>query len=200
MENKTIYPSFLILPFFQCLIFIMLGLEKGKLKFVPHNPEWKRLFESEKKILQTAIGKDILDIQHIGSTSIPGIIAKPILDIAIAVTNFEAAAVCIQPIENLGYIYMGEYGLPRRHLFTKGDLIRTHNIHMWEIHSQDWQRHILFRDYLIKYPEFARQYSELKLKLLEEHQGDRDKYQDGKSLFIDRIEQLARSENKNYET
>ncbi|MGK7916754.1 MAG: GrpB family protein [Prochloraceae cyanobacterium] len=169
----------------------MLGLETGKLKFVPHNPEWKRLFEEEKELLQTAIAKDVLDIQHIGSTSIPGIIAKPILDIAVAVANFEAAAVCIKPIENLGYIYMGEYGLPGRHYFIKGDWIRIHNIHMWEIHSQDWKRHILFRDYLIQHPEIAKEYTELKLKLLEEHKGDRDKYQDGKSSFIQWVEQQA---------
>ncbi|NJO94413.1 MAG: GrpB family protein [Hydrococcus sp. RM1_1_31] len=77
---------------------MILGLPKRVLQFVPYNPIWKQLFEEEKEQLQAAVGNDILDLQHIGSTSIPGIIAKPILDIGIAVNNFEAAAVCIKTI------------------------------------------------------------------------------------------------------
>jgi len=169
----------------------MLGLQTGKLKFVPYNPEYSKLFKQEKKLLKNAVGNYILDIQHIGSTSIPGIIAKPILDIAIAVNNFEVAKVCIKPIEHLGYIYMGEYGLARRHFFIRGIHCRTHNIHMWEINSHDWKRHLFFRDYLIKNPEVAKQYVDLKLKLLEQYQHDRDRYQDGKSSFIESIERLA---------
>ncbi|MDJ0724574.1 MAG: GrpB family protein [Prochloraceae cyanobacterium] len=174
----------------------MLGLERGKLKFVPYNSEYSRLFQLEKELLQNAVADYILDIQHIGSTSIPGIIAKPILDIAIAIENFETAKVCIEPIANLGYTYMGEYGLARRHFFIKGKDIRTHNLHVWEINSNDWKRHIIFRDYLIKHPEIAQQYAELKIKLLQQHQGDRERYQEGKSEFIEAIEALARSENK----
>lgn len=175
----------------------MLGLEKGKLNFVPYNREYSRLFAAEKELLKNTVGNYILDIQHIGSTSIPGIIAKPILDIAIAVKNFEAAAaVCIKPIENLGYIYMGEYGLARRHFFIRGSNRRTHNLHVWEINSNGWKRQILFRDYLIKHPEIAKQYVDLKLKLLEQYRDDRDKYQDGKSEFIESIERLAALEKE----
>ena len=174
----------------------MLGLEQGKLKFLPYNPEYPRLFAKEKQLLQNAVGNYVLDIQHIGSTSIPGIIAKPILDIAIAVDLFETATVCIKPLETLDYIYMGEYGLSRRHFFIKGKDICTHHIHIWEINSNDWKRHILFRDYLIKYPEVAKQYFDLKLKLLEQYRGDREQYQDGKSKFIESIEGLAKLASK----
>ncbi|MGF1478825.1 MAG: GrpB family protein [Cyanophyceae cyanobacterium] len=162
----------------------MLGLERGKLKFIPHNPEWQKLFEEEKQRLQAAIGSDVLEIQHVGSTSIPGIIAKPILDIGIAVANFEAAAVCIKPMEKLGYSYRGENGIPRRHFFARGEP-RTHHVHILEITSWDWQGHILFRDYLIQHPAVAQEYVQLKLKLLEQYGGDRDAYQVGKSSFIE---------------
>ena len=69
---------------------------------------------------------------------------------------------------------------------------RTHYIHIFEINSRDWERHILFRNYLIQHPEVAKQYAELKLKLLEQHQGDRESYQVGKASFIEQIEQQAK--------
>lgn len=168
----------------------MLGLETGKLKFLPHDPEWKGLFEKEKQLLQAAIGNNVLDIQHVGSTSIPGIIAKPILDIGIAVANFETAFICIEPIEKLGYAYRGENGILRRHFFVKGNP-RTHHIHMLEIMSQDWQRLILFRDYLVQHPEMAQQYVQIKLKLFKQFKGDRNAYQDGKRNLIEQVEQQA---------
>ena len=97
----------------------------------------------------------VLDIQHVGSTSIPGMIAKPIIDIAIAVKNFEEASVCIEPIERLGYEYKGEFGIPRRHYFTKGNP-RTHHIHMNEISSHDWSDQITFRNYLLQHQAMAK--------------------------------------------
>lgn len=171
----------------------MLGLERETLKFLPHNREWRQLFEQEQQRLHSTFGNRVLDIQHIGSTSIPGIIAKPILDIGIAVANFEAATVCIPPIEQLGYTDKGENGIPRRRFFVKGEP-RTHHIHMLEISSWDWERHILFRDYLIQHPAVAKQYAELKLKLFEQYQGNRDAYQTGKATFIEQVEQLASNE------
>lgn len=165
----------------------MLGLADKNLKFVPHNSNWKTLFSREKERIQATLGDKILDIQHIGSTAIPGLIAKPILDLAIAVENFEAATVCIQPLELLGYQYKGEFGIPRRHYFVKGNP-RTHNLHMWEIDSWDWHRHLRFRDYLIQHPEVVQQYAKLKQQLLQQSQGDREAYQLGKAEFIEQIE------------
>jgi GrpB-like predicted nucleotidyltransferase (UPF0157 family) len=169
----------------------MLGLKKEELKFFKYNPEWQKLFEKEKKLLQSIIGNEILDIQHIGSTSITGMIAKPILDIGIAVDNFEEATVCIKPLEEIGYIYKGESGIPRRHWFAKGNIV-THHVHILEIASQTWNNNLIFRDYLIQYPEIAQQYANLKLKLFQEVKGDRDAYQQAKSPFIEQILQQAK--------
>lgn len=106
--------------------------------------------------LRAVLGGFVLDIQHVGSTSIPGIPAKPILDIAVAVANFEEASRCLAPIEALGYTYRGEASIPRRHYFVKGAADnRTHHLHMNEIQSDDWQQQIAFRDILRQHSDLA---------------------------------------------
>ena len=170
----------------------MIGLERGVVKLIPYTAEWKRLFGKETALLRTVIAQYVLDIQHVGSTSIPGMVAKPIIDIAIAVTNFEEARVCIPPIEQLGYEYKGEFGIPRRHYFVKGNP-RTHHIHMNEIDSRDWENQVLFRDYLIQHPGLAEEYAALKEELSRRYPTDREAYQDGKASFIERVLETARS-------
>ncbi|MCP4538615.1 MAG: GrpB family protein [Chloroflexi bacterium] len=174
---------------------MMIGLERGVVKLTPYTAEWKRLFEQEKARLQAVIGDYVLDIQHVGSTSIPGMVAKPILDISIAVQSFEKAVVCIEPVVQLGYEYRGENGVPRRHLFVQGDP-RTHHVHVNEIHSQNWENVVLFRDYMIQHPKIAQEYAELKLKLAQQFPTDRPAYLDGKALLIERVLQSARSERR----
>ena len=170
----------------------MIGLERDIVKLIPYNSNWERLFEDEKSSLQEVIGAYVLDIQHVGSTSIPGMIAKPIIDIAIAVQSFEDATVCIKPIEQLGYEYRGEFGIPRRHYFTKGDP-RTHHIHMNEISSRDWLDQITYRNYLIQHPGVAKEYAELKVKLAQSYPTNRQLYTESKAPFINHVLQLARS-------
>lgn len=168
-----------------------LGLADGELKFVEYNPMWADLFLEEKQKLEAVLRDRVLDIQHIGSTSIPGMIAKPILDLSIAVDNFETAHNCIEPITSLGYQYLGEYGIARRHYFIKNQP-RTHQIHVFEIASWQWQRHLLLRDYLIQYPEKAQAYADLKRKLYQEYKGDRAAYQEGKDEFLTQLETEAK--------
>jgi GrpB-like predicted nucleotidyltransferase (UPF0157 family) len=172
---------------------VSIGLPKGMVALFSYNIAWKRLFEEERAILQASLGDHILDIQHVGSTSIPGMVAKPILDIAIAVTDFEDAKVCIDPIEGLGYQYKGEFGIPRRHYFVKGDP-RTHHIHMVEITSQGWENQLLFRDYLTGHPQSAQEYANLKIEMAQQFPKDRESYLGAKAPFIQHILQLARSE------
>ena len=172
----------------------MIGLEPGIVKLIPHHVEWRRLFEEEESRLQAAVGNYVLDIQHVGSTSIPGIPAKPILDIAIAIENFEEAVICIHPLRQLGYEYKGENGIPRRHYFQKGDP-RTHHIHMNEYGSRDWENQILFRDYLIRHPRTAEAYAKLKLELASQFRTDRERYLQGKAPFIEQVLHLARLES-----
>lgn len=169
---------------------MMLGLTRGTVALHPYTEEWPALFRAEVAHLQAAIGAHALDIQHVGSTSIPGLPAKPILDIGVAVENFEAATVCIQPLEAIGYRYRGEAGIPRRHYFVKGDPV-THHLHMNEIHSADWQQQIAFRDYLRQHPEAVHAYATLKAQLASQFPDDRLAYTESKSGFIAGILQKA---------
>jgi GrpB-like predicted nucleotidyltransferase (UPF0157 family) len=172
----------------------MIGLERGVVRLAPYTTDWERLFEEERTRLQSAIGEHVLDIQHVGSTSIPGMTAKPIIDIAIAVESFEAASACIEPMKQIGYEYAGENGIPRRHYFVKRNPATTHHVHMLEIASPEWANHLLFRDYLIGHPKAATEYAALKLKLAEAFPRDRDAYTDGKAAFIQHILHLAKTE------
>jgi GrpB-like predicted nucleotidyltransferase (UPF0157 family) len=171
-----------------------LGLASGVVHLVPHQQDWSAMYEAEKKRLLTAVKRYILDIQHVGSTAIPGIPAKPIIDIGIAVQNFEQAAVCIEPIVALGYVYVGENGIPRRHYFRKTDENgrRTHHLHLNEITGLDWANQIDFRDYLRQHPETAAQYARLKTGLAQQYPTDRLAYLDGKAPFIETTLHLAR--------
>ncbi|HSB66638.1 MAG TPA: GrpB family protein [Anaerolineales bacterium] len=164
----------------------MLGLEKGQVRLVPYAPEWKLYFEREKAALQEALGSRVLDIQHVGSTSIPGMIAKPIVDIAIAVVDFEEARECVPLVEELGYEYKGEFGIPRRHYFVKGDP-RLFHLHMSEMIGLEWQNTLLFRDYLRHHPAVAEEYALLKQQLAEKYPQDREAYLNGKTDFIEHV-------------
>ncbi len=170
----------------------MLGLEKGVVRLVPYSSEWIRYFEQEKGALHAALGDKILDIQHVGSTSIPGMLAKPIVDIAIAVADFDEARACIPQLESLGYEYKGEFGIPRRHYFVKGDP-RLFHLHMSEIDSLEWQNTLLFRDYLRDHPGAASEYAQLKQQLAARFPQDREAYLDGKSEFVQGILKICRA-------
>lgn len=168
----------------------MLGLPSGQLQLSPYEPNWSRLFLAEKEQMLVCLGNHILNVQHIGSTSIPGMPAKPILDIGVAVTNFEEAAVCVPLLEQLGYSYKGENGIARRHYFVKGNP-RTHHLHMLEVTSADWKHHLLFRDYLRSNPKVAQAYADLKQTLALQFANNRDAYQVGKESFIQTVLQQA---------
>lgn len=167
-----------------------LGLNRGELHLSPYRDEWPVLFKTEKKVIAEAIGDRVWDIQHVGSTSIIGMSAKPILDIAIAVKEFEAATVCIEPLSSLGYTFRGENGIPRRHYFQKGKPC-THHIHMVEESSAEWTKLIQFRDYLRSDRSVAAAYAKLKTSLADRLTGDRVAYQNAKAGFIERVLQQS---------
>ena len=167
-----------------------LGLPAHRVDLCPYNPTWARLFDEEAARICGALGDWILDVQHVGSTSIPNIPAKPILDIAVAVENFEEAACCIAPLEALGYEYLGENGIPRRHYFRKRNPATdtfTHNLHMNETHGDDYRGHVAFRNYLRTHSDVAQEYADLKLSLKARFPSDRRAYGWGKAAFINKV-------------
>jgi GrpB-like predicted nucleotidyltransferase (UPF0157 family) len=172
---------------------VLIGLEKGVVRLAPHNAGWARAYEGERARIEAALGAHVLDIQHVGSTSIPGLAAKPIIDVAVGVEDFCRARVCIAPMEALGYTYHGEHGIPGRHYFTRGDPTLYH-VHVHETTSRAWGNLVLFRDYLLQHPAEAQAYLALKQRLVGQYRHDRQAYTEGKASFIERILELARSE------
>ena len=169
----------------------MLGLQKGKVKIVPHTELWHQLFAEEEARLREAIGEQVVAIEHVGSTAICGLPAKPIIDIAAAVREAADAARCVRSLEDIGYEYRGEAGIAGRYYFVKGEP-RTHHLHMVEWGSEFWMNHLLFRDYLRMHKGVAAEYGRLKTDLAMKYEEDREAYTEGKSRFIEDVLKRAR--------
>jgi GrpB-like predicted nucleotidyltransferase (UPF0157 family) len=164
-----------------------------KVEVLPYNPDWKRQFTSEAQIIQQALNEQVVRIHHIGSTAIPGISAKPTIDLLPEVLAIEALDACSSIMEELGYEARGENGIPGRHYFVKKDG-EKHLVHVHAFHVGDPQirRHLDFRDYLIAHPEEARLYSDLKESLAQGYPADIDSYIAGKDAFIQEIDRKAK--------
>ena len=170
----------------------MIGLEKGVVRLVDYQPEWPELFEIEKNKLKNILGNSHILIEHMGSTSIPGIKAKPIIDIMIGINVFNDGYELAKKLENANYRYKGENGIPGRHYFEYGDP-SVYHLHMVEINSDFWIDHILFRDHLRINKETRDAYECLKIALAKKYPTDRDAYCDSKSEFISGILQDIKS-------
>lgn len=161
---------------------------KRIVKVVPHNPTWKQKFNEESKKIEKIFKEIFISIHHIGSTAIPPVKAKPIIDIMVEVEDINKVDSYNKQMEELGYVALGEYGIPKRRFFQKGGNNRTHHVHIFQSRSPQIKRHIDFRDYLISHPKIAGEYSRLKEKLAKKYRYDIDKYQEGKESFIKRID------------
>jgi GrpB-like predicted nucleotidyltransferase (UPF0157 family) len=159
----------------------------------PHDPRWAVAFEREASALRTALSDLAFDVHHIGSTAIPGIVAKPVLDMLGIVPAVEAMDAHASRLAALGYEALGEYGIPGRRYFRKDapDGTRTHQLHVFSRGSAEIQRHLDFRDYLRAFPAAAAAYAELKRELAAQCRGDSAVYTDGKSSFVRDIERRA---------
>lgn len=177
----------------------MLGIGNKEVFLVEHSNEWGQFFLTEKKRLEKLLKTYYIDIQHVGSTSIPQIVAKPIVDIAIGVKNWKSAQTIKERMIKSGYIYCENAGDSDRIFLTKGnENNRICNIHVELYDGISWKNHILFRDWLLMNPEDARQYNDLKLKLAEKYCKDRLSYTKSKDVFIRKIlDKCNRAEEEN---
>jgi GrpB-like predicted nucleotidyltransferase (UPF0157 family) len=164
-----------------------------KVEVVPHNPNWRSLFETESKQIAIALAGNSIAIHHIGSTSIETIYAKPIIDILVEVSSIDKVDEQNSLMQLLGYQYMGEFRIKDRRFFLKDDPagIRTHHVHVFEVNSAQISRHLAFRDYLNAHPEQAQAYGILKQSLAEKYPLDIEKYIAGKHDFIQEIDRQA---------
>ncbi len=163
-------------------------------RVVEYDPHWPRLFEEERARVSAAIGDWTEGIEHVGSTAVPGLPAKPILDVLVGLRTLSDALRCIPRLEAIGYEYVPEYEreLPQRRYFRKGPREdRTHHIHMVVRGGDFWRSHVAFRDWLRAYPEDAAAYARVKRDLVSRFGGDRDAYTEGKREFIEAILEKA---------
>jgi GrpB-like predicted nucleotidyltransferase (UPF0157 family) len=160
---------------------------------VSHDPTWISKFEREAHRILMALGDAAVQVHHIGSTAIPGIKAKPIIDILLEVESLGALDLKASMLEALGYEAMGEFGIPGRRYFRLNDPdgARTHHVHAFAAGVPDVVRHIAFRDYMRAHPMVAEQYSTLKESLANAHPHDMAAYVEGKDAFVKEHERRA---------
>lgn len=165
----------------------------GQIVVVDYRPEWPAMFDEERAKIADALGPLAVAIEHIGSTSVPGLGAKPIIDLLVGVRSLaEARSRCIEPIEALGYTHLPEYRawLPEQIFFRKG-MPWTHHVHVMEPSHPRWDYYLLFRDYLRAHPEAASAYALLKRNLATAHKDDIAAYRTAKNDFV--VETLAKA-------
>ena len=165
-----------------------LGLGRTDVCLSEYSLEWEKAFLRERLLLTRALGGKAAAIEHIGSTSVPGLKAKPILDIAVGLWTMEDAASLIWRLEGLGYVYRPKSGAQGRMFFAKGpENCRPHYLHCEAYNSVHWRGQLLFRDRLIQSPELRQAYQDLKELLAAQYPNDRQQYTQGKEAFIQNV-------------
>lgn len=162
-----------------------------------YDPQWPLMYEQEKAKILSVTGDWVVAIEHVGSTAVPGIGAKPTIDILVGVRSLSDAEKCIAPLENIGYEYISEHEarMPWERFFRKGPRgAGTHHLHMQEVNCEDWQRLILFRDYLRTHPDVAKEYYHLKREFAATYGTNREGYNMAKTAFVDSVVARARAE------
>jgi GrpB-like predicted nucleotidyltransferase (UPF0157 family) len=169
----------------------------GQIVVTDYDPSWPAAFEQERAAVAAALGPLVVTIEHMGSTAVPGLPAKPIIDLAVGVRSLdEARARCRAPLEARGYTYFPEYEswLPGELFFRKGmPGPWTHHVHVMEPSNPRWQDWLLFRDYLRAHPETASAYADLKRTLATASGDDIEHYRSGKHEFIVAVTTKARA-------
>ena len=168
-------------------------MSKRKVEVVPYHPRWLVLFKEEEALLGKWFHEDEVLIHHIGSTSVPGLSAKPIIDVLLETVSIKLIDEATPMFEEAGYESKGENGIPGRRYFQKVDKQGNHlyHVHAFEKGNPEVQRHLVFRDYLRAHSEQAKKYGEIKEKAAAKHPDNIEAYMDEKDPYIKLIEQQA---------
>jgi GrpB-like predicted nucleotidyltransferase (UPF0157 family) len=164
----------------------MIGLKRGIVEIVDHDPDWAGLALASCQAVRNACRELLADVQHVGSTAMPGLPAKPILDIAAAVLTFDAMPEIVPRLARIGYLYRGDHRDDGGHLFVAGPSpdIRTIHLHVVEHGGSQWRNYLGFRDLLCRQPAIREEYAELKKRLASLYADDRESYAASKAGFI----------------
>lgn len=161
-------------------------------EIAPWTENWFELYRKEEVLLKSIFSNDLLDIHHIGSTSVPQIgFAKPIIDILIVVKDIIMVDEYNDQMILLGYKPRGEQGIVGRRYFSKGEDNRTHHVHIYKVGNINIENHLNFKEYLMNHPDEAKTYGELKLHLAKQSPDNVHLYQDGKEAFCNGIVKKA---------
>ena len=159
-----------------------------KTRILPWNAEWPNLYHHEEKLLKELLKDEIINIFHIGSTSVPAIgYAKPIIDILAVVKDITKIDLYNETLQGLGYEPKGECGISGRRYFPKGRENRTHHLHIFQTGNKQIKTNLDFKEYLMAHPQEAKQYGELKMELAEKFPENHYKYQAEKQAFVNEL-------------
>lgn len=164
-----------------------------------YNPCWPQEFEKLRERVAVALGALPAAIEHVGSTAVPGLAAKPIIDLDVLLRSRADLAKVVSALSSIGYPHRGDLGVPGREAFQAPADSFPHHLYVCFPDAEEYWRHLRFRDYLRNHPEAAQAYAGLKRKLASECRADRDAYNRGKSDFVARILELARREHSGRE-
>ena len=164
-----------------------LGLQFPEVRLFPYTSAWADAFDHERERIQRILKNNIIGIEHVGSTAIPGIRAKPIIDIAVAVHDLGLVDAFAADMASIGYDDAGDGGVPGQRIFGRGPRIRTHLVHFVVDGSEAWRNYLAFREALLGDRELAKAYDSLKHSLAAEFPADRRSYTSAKSEFIERV-------------
>lgn len=163
-----------------------------RVKVVSYDSAWIQLFQEEAEQIKRIFGDEVIETHHIGSTAIPGIHAKPVLDLMPVVREIHQADRYTSAMEQLGYVAMGENGIEGRRFFQKGGDERTHHVHVFAEGDDEITRHLRFRDFMRAHPLEAERYSRLKQRLAAAYPYDLSGYIEGKDSYIKDIDRQAK--------
>lgn len=168
-----------------------INLNNRVIEIVDYDPNWRRIFEDERVLLIKAIGCNALKIEHIGSTSVVGLAAKPVIDILIEVTSLKGLDASNKAIKALNYLAKGENGISGRRYFQKGATQRSHHVLAFQTGDFSLIRHRAFKEYLIAHPMVSAEYGQLKKEAVINSNNNINTYMALKNEFIQKHEQLA---------
>lgn len=162
---------------------------------IEYSPLWKNKYKEESLLIRNILADNCIAIYHIGSTSVEGLAAKPIIDIMAVVRSLEIVDTVAEKFSDIGYEYLGEFGIEGRRYLRKGGDERTHQIHIFQ--ADDWNnigRHLAFRDYMRTHEKEREEYAKIKIELAKKYPYDIDGYCDGKENFVREMEEIAISQ------
>jgi GrpB-like predicted nucleotidyltransferase (UPF0157 family) len=170
-------------------------MERQMVNVRQYDPNWKVQYKKEKKVLLNLISNQIHGIQHIGSTSIPDLIASPTVDIMIGVKDLFEIGPLLKPLKSIDYEFIPKPQFRERRFFRKGEWGEgTYHLHICEYKSDEWMKLIVFRDYLRQNPETAQEYAQLKFTLSKRYKYNPNAYSTRKGIFVNKIVEMARLE------